>query len=42
MNKQSVTMYVPKDIDKINDFILLNDRKSEKEYKISDNECYNN
>ena len=37
MNKQSVTMYVPKDIDKINDFILLNDRKSEKEYKISDN-----
>ena len=35
MNKQSVTMYVPKDIDKINDFILLNDRKSEKEYKIS-------
>ena len=37
MNKQSVTMYVPKDIDKINDFVLLNDRESEKEYKISDN-----
>ena len=37
MNKQSVTMYVPKDIDKINNFILLNDRKSDKEYKISDN-----
>lgn len=37
MNKQSVTMYVPKDIDKINDFVLLNDRESEKEYNISDN-----
>ena len=37
INKQSATLYVPKDIDKINNFIILNDRKSEKEYKISDN-----
>ncbi len=36
INKQSVTLYVPKDTNKINDYILLNDRKSNKEYKISD------
>jgi len=37
MNKQSVTLYVAKDKNKINDYILLNDRKSGKEYKISNN-----
>ena len=37
MNKQSATMYVPQNKDKFNDFIVLNDRKSKKEYKISDN-----
>ena len=34
MNKQSATLYVPKENDKINDYIVLNDRKSEKKYKI--------
>ena len=37
MNKQSVTLYVPKDTNKINDYIVLNDRESNKEYKIDDN-----
>lgn len=37
MNKQSATMYIPENTDTFNDFILLNDRKSKKEYKISDN-----
>lgn len=37
MNKQSATLYVPKDINRINEYVLLNDRKSDKEYKISDN-----
>lgn len=37
MNKQSATMYIPENTDKFNNFILLNDRKSKKEYKISDN-----
>ena len=36
MNKQSATLYVVKEKDNINDFIVLNDRKTEKEYKISD------
>jgi putative ABC transport system permease protein len=36
MNKQMVTLYVPQDKDKINDFILLNDRTSGEEYEISD------
>ncbi len=37
MNKQSATMYVPQSTDKFDNFLLLNDRKSKKEYKISDN-----
>lgn len=36
MNKQMVTLYVPEDKDKINDFILLNNRASGDEYEISD------
>ena len=36
INKQTVTLYVPQDTDKINDYILLNDRKSNKEYNLSD------
>lgn len=36
MNKQMVTLYVPQDKDKINDFILLNDRTSGEECEISD------
>lgn len=35
MNKQNVTLYVPENIDKFDEFLLLNDRKSSKEYKIS-------
>ena len=37
MNNQSATMYVQQSTDKFDDFVLLNDRKSKKEYKISDN-----
>ncbi|MGG7078518.1 ABC transporter permease [Clostridium sardiniense] len=36
MNKQEATLYVPQDKDKINDFILLNDRASGEKYEISD------
>lgn len=35
MSKQSAIMYVPKNTDKLNDFILLNDRASGTEYKLS-------
>ncbi len=35
MSKQSALMYVPKDTDKLNKFILLNDRASGTEYKLS-------
>ena len=37
INKQTVTLYVPQDKNRINDYILLNDRKSNKEYNLSDN-----
>jgi len=37
MSKQSAMMYVPENTDKINDFILLNDRSSGTEYKLSNN-----
>lgn len=36
MNKQEATLYVPQYKDKINDFILLNDRASGEKYEISD------
>ncbi len=36
MNKQTVTLYVPQDVEKIDQFILLNDRVSGEKYKISD------
>ena len=35
MSKQSAMMYVPENIDKLNDFILLNDRASGAKYKLS-------
>lgn len=35
MSKQSAMMYVPENTDKLNDFILLNDRSSGTEYKLS-------
>ena len=37
INKQTVTLYVQQDKNRINDYILLNDRKSNKEYNLSDN-----
>ena len=37
INKQSATMYVPEDVNKLNEYILLNDRKTGKEYTLSDN-----
>ncbi|MGG7144738.1 ABC transporter permease [Clostridium nigeriense] len=37
MNKQSVMMYVPKDVDKLNEYVSLSDRKTEIEYKLSNN-----
>ena len=36
MSKQSAIMYVPENTDKLNDFILLNDRASGTKYKLSD------
>lgn len=36
MNKQTATIYVPEDISKLNDFILLNDRISGEQYEIDD------
>ncbi len=37
MSKQSAMMYVPENTDKLNGFILLNDRSSGTEYKLSNN-----
>ncbi|WP_300384654.1 FtsX-like permease family protein [Clostridium sp.] len=37
MNKQSAMMYIPKDIDKLNDYVSLSNRKTEVEYKLSNN-----
>lgn len=37
MNKQTATLYVPQNIDKFDDFILLDDRVSGEKYDISDN-----
>lgn len=37
MNNQEATLYVPEDVDNLNNFIALNDRKSGEVYKISDN-----
>lgn len=37
MNKQSAMMYVPKDVDKLNEYVSLSDRKTEVEYKLSNN-----
>ena len=36
MNKQIASLYVPKDVDKFNDFILLDDRVSGEVYKLYD------
>ncbi|MGN9160439.1 FtsX-like permease family protein [Clostridium sulfidigenes] len=36
VSKQSAIMYVPENIDELNKYILLNDRKSGTEYKLSD------
>ncbi len=36
MNKQIASLYVPKDVDKFNDFILLDDRVSGEVYKLDD------
>lgn len=36
MNKQTATMYLPKNLESLNKFILLNDRTSGKKYKLSD------
>lgn len=36
MNKQTVSMFVPQDIESLDQFVLLNDRVSKKEYKLSD------
>ncbi|WP_455716572.1 ABC transporter permease [Anaerosporobacter sp.] len=35
MNKQSAMMYVPKDVDQLSSFVLLNDRETGKEYSLS-------
>ena len=35
MNKQSAMMYVPKDVNTLNEYVSLNDRKTEIEYKLS-------
>ena len=37
MNKQTATMYVVENTNKLNDYILLNDRKTGEVYNISDN-----
>jgi len=37
VSKQTATMYVPENIDELNKYILLNDRESGTEYKLSDN-----
>lgn len=37
VNKQTATMYVPENIDELSKYILLNDRESGNEYKLSDN-----
>ena len=37
MNKQTTTMYVVENTNKLNDYILLNDRKTGEVYNISDN-----
>ncbi|MGG7059011.1 FtsX-like permease family protein [Clostridium nigeriense] len=37
MNKQSAMMYVPKEVDELNKYVSLNDRKTEIEYKLSNN-----
>jgi putative ABC transport system permease protein len=37
MNKQNVTLYIPKNKDELNNFVLLNDRVSSKEYTLSEN-----
>ena len=37
MNKQSAMMYVPMEIDKLNNYVALSDRKTEVEYKLSNN-----
>lgn len=37
MNKQSAMMYVPKDVDTLNEYVSLNDRKTDIEYKLSNN-----
>lgn len=37
MNKQSAMMYIPKDIYRLNEYVSLNDRKTEVDYKLSNN-----
>ncbi|WP_346961908.1 FtsX-like permease family protein [Clostridium sp.] len=37
VSKQTATMYVPENIDELSKYILLNDRESGTEYKLSDN-----
>jgi putative ABC transport system permease protein len=37
VSKQTVTMYVPENMDELSKYILLNDRESGNEYKLSDN-----
>ena len=37
MNKQTASLYVPQNIDKLDDFIVLRDRVSGEEYEITDN-----
>lgn len=37
VSKQTATMYVPENIDELSKYILLNDRKSGTEYRLSDN-----
>ena len=36
MNKQTASLYVPKNVDKFDDFILLDDRLSGEKYTIND------
>ena len=37
MSKQTATMYVPQNKEDLNNYILLNDRKSKEKYNLSDN-----
>ena len=36
MNKQTASLYVPENVDKFDDFILLDDRPSGEKYTIND------